>query len=159
MPVTNVFVSDEIVTAAKLNANVSPVVHARVTDLTGSGISTSEAIEATANLTIPVAWLGYDLEASVTCDLRETGTLTAPRVIEGRIRLTNAAGTLMGYVAQVMDSAAITTQRWAMSVNGYLTGQTATGTVPVVFTCQLSGDSGQASVASIIMLVKAWRTS
>lgn len=159
---TDIFVSDEIVSAAKLNANLSPVVHARAQELApgGASISTTESVEMTANLAIPATWLGYDVEASLTADVLETGTLTGERNIEFRIRLTNAAGAQLGLSVLTIPLAILNnTIRLHLPVNGYITGQTATGTVPVVFTAALSNDSGQMSWDNGTLIAHAWRTS
>ena len=59
-------------------------------------------VELTANLNIPAYRNGYDIEAWFAGDIFESGTLTAAQLISGRIRMTNAVGTLIGASAVLM---------------------------------------------------------
>lgn len=158
----------ELVTAAIMNTHIKDnlsdiafnghMAKARAQDLAGNGIATTETVELTATLSIPASWAGYDIEAEFSGSVRESGTLTAARNVNGRIRLTNATGTVLGSNTVLLDSA-IAPQRLAMPVLGYITGQTATGSVAIVFTSELSGDSGQADWANGTLIATAYRTS
>jgi hypothetical protein len=157
----------ELVTAAFLNThlrdNLLDVafnghrVVDRVTDSTGSTISTTEVAEVTATLAIPASWSGYDIEAIVTADLLESGTLTATRSVDFRLRLTDATGTVLSVQTVQIGTAA--PNRNEVTVNGFLEGQSATGNVPIVFTTQLAADSAQASYDNATLIAAAYRTS
>ena len=146
----NLFVPDEIVTAAKLNAALMPVVHGRSQQFTDNTISTTETVENTAALTIPAAWLGYDVEALCTTDLFESGTLTAIRVVTLRLRLGSLVGTTFGQSSPEVGTA--DPNRESTAVLGWITGQTTTGVVNVVFTTQIPADTGQASISNTTLI-------
>ena len=134
-------------------------VTAEAQDLTGSTISTTEAVEMTATLSIPANWAGYKIHALFSGSVRESGTLTAARAITGRIRLTNAAGAVLGNNTVVLDSAPTIGERTGLPITGFITGKTATGSIPFVFTTEIPADTGQATYSNGTLLVTAYRTS
>lgn len=145
--------------SAWLPVGTTATVHGRVQDLTGSGISTTETVEMTANLSIPATWNSYDVEAILTLELFESGALTNDRLVTCRLRLTNAAGTEIGLTNHTLDTFPAAGFRNPVAVAGYVTGQTATGTLPIVFTAQIAGDSGQASWDNGTLLATAYRVT
>jgi hypothetical protein len=154
-------IQDGAVTGAKIagTAIASHLVRARVQDLTGSGISTTEATEMSATLSIPADWGTYDIEAWLSASVYRSGTLTDIRTVALRLRLTDASGTIIGVNSVDLEGSVSIAQRSSVSCVGYRTGLTSTGSVVVVATSRITDDSGQAAWDNGTLILHAYRTS
>jgi hypothetical protein len=132
-------------------------VKARTNTVAGTGISVTESVEQSVTLPVPSDWTTYDIEALAVMDILESGTITAVRSVTTRLRLTDATGTLFG--TNISQIGTVPPNRYQQPTFAYLTGQTATGNVVVVWTAQLGGDSGQASWDNGVFIATAYRTS
>ena len=126
-----------------------------VTDSSPNTISTTEAVEQTATVTIPTYWSTYFLEAIASFDFFESGTLTAIRTCTFRLRRTNLAGNSLKTAAPSIDT--VSPNRYGMTLVGYSMAQSATGAQSVVFTTEIGGDTGQASTDDLVFSLKAFR--
>jgi hypothetical protein len=161
------WVTGETVTAAQMNAHVRDnfndiaflghMVRDEVRDTTGDVLATTEAVEQTVTLTIPASWSGYEINAWWSGDIYESGTITAARNVNGRIRMTNASGTTIGL--SIIELGTGSPSRLAMTIVGHTTGLTATGAVVVVFTAECSAEGNQMSWDNGSLVAHAYRTS
>jgi len=133
------------------------IVKARASSVTGGTIGAA-AVKLTAALTIPAGWSGYDLEALYSGICVETGTLTGVRSLSNQIRLTNTTGTLLGSAGDLQIGTDVPDNRVPVSIVGYLTGQTATGSVPVVYVNSIPADTGQVTWRDATLITTAYRT-
>ena len=133
------------------------IVKARVQDLTGGTIQTTAAVKLTAALSIPADWTGYAIEALLDARIRESGTMTAGRLISNDLRLTSTTGTLFGSKNFNLGTD-IPTNIVPFSIAGFLTGQTATGTVNVVYVVSVPGDTNQITWDQATLIATAFRT-
>lgn len=145
--------------AFSAGTNRPEVVQARVTDATSNTISTTETAEETVTLAIPTNWVSYNIEVIGKADVFVSGTLTGVRTVTLRLRKTNASGTVLLGGTSIYHLQIAAPNRSAQPMVGTLTGETATGNVPIVFTTEIPADTGQASTANRIFLAKAWRTA
>jgi hypothetical protein len=133
------------------------MVKARASSLAG-GTMGAAAVKLTAALAIPAAWGGYDLEATYWGICVETGTLTAVRSLVNQLRLTNATGTLISSAGDLQLGTDVPDNRVPVGIGGYLTGQTATGTVNVVYVNSIPADTGQVTWRDATLIATAFRT-
>ena len=133
-------------------------VKARAQSLAGGTIQTAAAVKLTAALTIPAGWAGYDIEALLTARVHESGAMTLARLVSNDLRLTSTSGTLLG---QVNFNLGIDppTNIVPFSIAGYVTGQTTTGTVNVVYVVVIAGDTNLATWDQATLLATAYRTA
>jgi len=107
-------------------------------------------------ITIPGTWASYDLEALVEADIFVSGALTGVRTVTTRLRLgTTVAGAQIGQAA--VHLAVSAPNRLRVPVYAPLVGETATGSVSVVYTTDIPADTGQTSYDNFVGTLTAWR--
>lgn len=143
---------------SNLGIAIDPQVRAATQDLTGSTISTTATVEMSSNLAVPASWATYQIYAWMQGRLFESGTLTGIRLVTHELRLTDATGTRIGQVHQVIGTDTPDNQG-PFAVNGVALSQTATGTVTVCYVASIPADSAQTSWDDGTLLVAAYRTS
>lgn len=126
----------------------------------GGTIATTEAVEATATLSIPASWNTYDVDVLVMVRCLETGIATGNTTVTLRVRKTNTSGTQWGTSAAIVgDGTTPATNLSNTCFGAYAEGETTTGTVNIVFTAVGNANNGLISWADLVMLAEAKRTS
>ncbi len=121
-------------------------------------IGNTELLKGTISITIPTAWNTYRVDIYMTMSLDKTGTLTATRRIETRMRDgSGTAGTLRGYSDTEVVNAAPTKPNIALY--GYGTGLTGTGSQTWSLTTEMGSEGAEVTMKATKWRVKATRVS
>lgn len=135
------------------------VIVSRFRDSTSGAISTSEAVEGTATISIPAYWNTYDLDAIALCRIIPFNSPSGNSTITHQLKLGTTTGGTSGGVSssQVGSTAPDSTEPG--SLGGDWTGLTSTGTVSVVWTMVSSSGNNTWGWDDISIKLIASRTS
>ncbi len=122
-------------------------------------ITTSEVSEDQISITIPSGWNGYYVEAIGHCYLNETTAMSGVAQITLRIREgAGTGGTALAAITQGMGEVQ-PENVMALSLMGFLEGQTTTGSITFTLTSIANAESGRVSMSNMRWRVRARRTS
>ena len=121
-------------------------------------ISTTEAVEASLVITIPVHWNSYDIFVWVSFSSFEDRTSGSNDTLVFKIRKTGLGGDQWGKLVQEIGTAPPDTNPGAGFL-GFSEAETTTGAVTVALTAKASTNDLDYAMDDIVMMVQAYRVT
>ena len=148
----------QAVTKSYVDTSIAAVGMVRARGSAGlTDLSTTEAVLATATLTIPTTWTGYEVDLWGYMRTNMNGAAGAAD-LRVRIRRNALGGVVKGFGVDELSNAADRTDQM-QSLAGYDTGLSTTGSVSYVLTAQLTAQDLLYRTADVVLIAYAWRTA